>query len=94
MFDIKYEGLHIEVTLSAARELLKEKLDLNDVSEILEKGYNCERSKRKKNIIERCIDRRGKTIKVVVVKTVSRYPDGFTEEVWRLIHVGRFTIRK
>jgi len=93
MLNIKYTGLRIEPTLSATNELLKEKLDLYDVVEVLNKGYDCARSKRKKNIIERCTDRKNKTIKVVVIRTISRYPDGFQEEVWRLIHVGRFTRR-
>ena len=39
MFDIKFEGLRIEPTLSASRELVKEKKDLYDVVEILEDGY-------------------------------------------------------
>ena len=29
--------------------------------------------------------------KAVVVQTSVRYPDGFQEDVWRLIHVGKFT---
>jgi len=93
MFDINYKGLRIEPTLSATRELLKDRLDLYDVLEILENGYDCSCGRRKENIIERCIDRKNKTIKAVVAKTISRYPDGFQEEVWRLIHVGKFTGR-
>lgn len=91
MFDIRYKGLRIEVTLSASAELLKENLDLNDVVEILEEGYDCERSKRKENIIERCIKKGNKVVKVVVAKIWVRYPDNFQEYIWRLIHVGKFT---
>ncbi len=91
MFDVRYKGLRIEVTLSASRELLHEDLDLDDVAEILEQGYDCGTGKRKEGVIERCMVRGVKVIKVVVAKTSVVYPDGFQEEVWRLIHAGKFT---
>ena len=47
MFDIRFKGLRIEPTLSASRELVKEKKDLYDVLEILEYGYESSTSKRK-----------------------------------------------
>lgn len=55
MFDIRFNGLRIEPTLSASRELVNEKKDLYDVLEILEKGYESSASKRKKNIVERSL---------------------------------------
>jgi hypothetical protein len=94
MFDVGYEGLRIEVTLSASRELLKENLDLNDVVEVLEDGYDCGTGKRREDTIERCIRKGNKVVKAVVVKTSVTYPDKFQESVWRLIHVGMFTYSK
>ncbi len=94
MFDVKYEGLKIEVTLSASRELLKGNLDLDDVLKILEQGYDCGSGRRKEEIVERCLRKGRKVIKVVVAKTSVTYPDRFKEEVWRLIHVGILTYSK
>jgi len=41
MFDVRYKGLRIEITLAACRESMSENIDLNDVVEILEDGYDC-----------------------------------------------------
>ena len=94
MFNIRFKGLRIEPTLSASRELVKEKKDLYDVLEILEEGYESSASKRKENIIERSLRRGNKEYKAVVAKTNVVYPDGFREEVWRLIHFGKITYKK
>ncbi|MEK6837480.1 MAG: hypothetical protein AABX69_02410 [Nanoarchaeota archaeon] len=94
MFDVRYEGCRIEITLSASRELSKENFDLNDVVEVLEHGYDCGTGKRREDTIERCIRKGNKVIKIVVVKTSVTYPDKFQESVWRLIHVGKFTYSK
>jgi len=94
LFDVRYKGLRIEVTLSANTELLKLNLDLNDVVEVLEEGFDCGTGKRKEEIIERCIRKSNKVIKAVVARTGVRYSDGFQENVWRLIHVGKFTYSK
>lgn len=94
MFDLQFQGLPIEVTLSAARELMKERKDLYDVLEILEQGYDSSPSPRKENIIERSIQKGNKEYKAVVARTAVRYLDGFQEEVWRLIHFGKFAYKK
>lgn len=59
-------------------------LDLYDVKEILENGFDCPRSKRRKGIEEKCIKKKGKTIKVVVEKMTSK--SGIL--YWRIRHVG------
>ena len=94
MLDIRFKGLRIEPTLSASRELVKEKKDIYDVLELLEEGYESSASKRKENIIERSLRRGNKEYKAVVAKTNVVYPDGFREEVWRLIHFGKVTYKK
>ncbi|MBI2176159.1 hypothetical protein HYU40_02285 [Candidatus Woesearchaeota archaeon] len=94
MFDVRYKGLRIEVTLAAGRESVSENIDLNDVVEILEDGYDCGTGKRKEGIVEQCLRKGNKVLKAVVAQTSVRYPDGFQEDVWRLIHVGKFTYSK
>ena len=88
MLDVCYRNLRIEPTLAATRELLKYNKDLTDVLEVLEYGYNCSASKRVENILEKCLKREDRELKVVVAKTSVKYPDGYKEEVWRLIHFG------
>ena len=56
--------------------------------EILENGYDCSVSKRAENIVERCLKKGDKEMKAVVAKVHVKYPDGYSEEVWRLIHFG------
>ena len=94
MLAVRYKGLKIEPPLSATRELLKHDKDLTDVLEILEDGYDCGASKRKKNIIEKCIRKGDKEFKAVVAKTRVKYPDKYIETVCRLIHFGRITFKK
>lgn len=59
-------------------------MDFYDVKCILENGFDCPRSKRRKSIEEKCVKKRGKTIKVVVEKMTSK--SGI--EYWRIRHVG------
>jgi len=66
-------------------ELFTNKMDIFNVLEVIESGYDCARSKRAKNTIERCVDRKGKTIRVVVVKSFSF---SMNSDVWVITHVG------
>ncbi len=70
---------------SALDEMYDNDIDFNGVIEILETGFDCSRSKRKKNKFERCILRGKKIIKVVVVDTNGHLI---------LTHVGTFTASK
>lgn len=92
-----YKGLPI-ITVQTRKgqknvldELAYYGMDLYDVQEILNEGYDCSRSQRRKGVLEKCVDRGNKTNKVVVQK-------GFIEidgkECWELIHVGKFTKRR
>ncbi|MBU4032489.1 MAG: hypothetical protein KKH41_04475 [Candidatus Thermoplasmatota archaeon] len=60
-------------------------LRMDDIPEILEEGFDCSRSKRKKNTFERCVQRGKRIIKVVVVDTGEHLV---------LTHVGTFTASK
>jgi len=92
--DISYQGLRIEPTLSASRELAEEGKDLYDVLKILEEGYDCSTSKRSQNIVERCIKKGSKQYKIVLAQTEVSYPDGYIEKVWRIIHFGKSSYKK
>ena len=91
---ISYQGLRIESTLSASRELAEEGKDLHDVLKILEEGYDCSASKRGQNIVERCVKKGDKQYKVVLAQTEATYPDGYIEKVWRIIHFGKSSYKK
>ncbi len=83
-----YEGLLLVPSRSVAIELYNCNLMLRDILDILEHGYDCAKSKRKKGIIERCMDHKRKTTKVVIAKS---YNYSLDSEAWVLIHVGVIT---
>jgi hypothetical protein len=85
MIDIRYKEIPIKtVTEKAYREMAALGMDLYDVKEILENGFDCSRSKRRKGIEEKCLEKKGETIKAVVEKMTSK--SGI--EYWRIRHVG------
>lgn len=81
----RYQKRYIKATKNAAEELWQFKKDLWDVLEILEIGYDCSRSKRKANILEKCI-RKGDNVFKAVVVDLDNY--------FLLIHFGKFTYKK
>ena len=81
----EWEGKELKPSGSAFKELLKCNMDLYDVLDILENGYDCQRSKRKKGTIERCKKSGKKIHKVVVVDSLQYWDD---TEVWLITHVG------
>ena len=72
------------------RELMQEGLTLDDVQEILEQGHDAPR-KRKKGCIEKWLDRGNKTYNAVVARD---YNETLKEEVWVLVHFGKFGRKK
>lgn len=80
-----WRGKPILPTRASQDEMFDHDIFLDDVADILEEGFDCSRSKRKKNMYERCIQR-GKTIIKVVVAD--------TGEHLVLTHVGTFTASK
>ncbi len=72
------------------RELMQEGLTLDDVKDILEQGYDAPR-KRKKGCIEKWLGKGNKTYNAVIVKDYNEF---LKEEVWVLIHFGKFGRKK
>ncbi len=81
---VQWQGIQLVPTQAAYYELIDMKFDLYNVLDILERGTNCERSKRAKGTVEKCLRKKGKTYKTVVVR--STY---LGDPAWRIIHVGR-----
>ena len=90
MFSDKYKGLRIVVSNSAMIELMKEEKTLYDVVHILEDGYDAPR-KRKSGIIEKWFDKGSKTYNAVIA---GDYNEVMKEDVWVLIHFGKFMRRR
>ena len=83
----KYQNKPIipDHTRGVIEELEFEKMDLYDVILILETGFDCETSTRKKGIMEKCCLKKKKIIKVVV-EDMGNY--------WLLRHTKSFRISK
>jgi len=80
----RYQKKEIKATKNAAEEMWQYKKDLFYVVQILECGYDCKASKRKKNIREICVDTGNEIFKAVVADCA---------DYWLLIHFGKFTRR-
>lgn len=81
-------------TRAAYRELEMLEIDLYDIVKVLESGYNCSRSKRAKEIFERCLRADNKIIRAVAAEGEFGYADGHIEKVYWLIHVSIETYKK
>ena len=72
------------ITESATREAEELRLDLDDISRLLEESHNCAEGKRRKGVEERCIRKGGKILKIVIELRMSK--NGF--EYWRIRQLG------
>jgi len=81
----RYQNKEIKATKEASEEMWGFKKDLWDILQILKKGYICSASKRKGNVLEKCI-RTGKIIFKAVVVDCGGY--------WLVIHFGKFGYKK
>jgi len=81
----KYEGKVLIPTKRASDELDNLGLDLDDATRILLEGFDCARSGRAENVVERCTQKGNKIIKIVAAN-VGNY--------WKIIHAGKFTISR
>ncbi|MBI5036972.1 DUF4258 domain-containing protein [Candidatus Micrarchaeota archaeon] len=68
MFEVEFQQLALAPTMSAYRELEDLGLDLTDVKEVLEDGFDCPKSKRKAGVLERCLRIGNKILRVVAAK--------------------------
>jgi hypothetical protein len=80
-----WKGKPLLPTRSAQDEMFDNDITLSDVEHILETGFDCARSKREKNKLEKCIQKGRKILKVVIADTGNNLI---------IIHVGSFTASK
>ncbi len=90
----KYQNGSIIPTRSGYHELADLLMNLYDVLDVLENGYDCAPSKRKKGKIEKCLHLDNKVTRIVVAEGQFAYPDGEIEDVYWLIHVSVETYKK
>jgi len=83
-----WRGHRLVPSTSAQHEMMDLGLDLHDVENVLECGFDCHKGKRKLGTVERCTRVNGKVLRVVVVEDEVEYPDGELEPVWVIIHAG------
>jgi hypothetical protein len=83
--EFAYKNKPLILSRTAMNEMMQYGYDLYDILEILNSGYDCSKSKRSKNIIERCIDRKEKTVRAVVAESYNYAMDC---EVWVVTHFG------
>jgi len=88
MFYVTWRGKKLELTRSAYRELTELGLDLLEVMYVLDHGFNCSNSKRKKGTIEKCIVKGNKLLRVVGKERDYTYHNKEVEIVLKIIHLG------
>ena len=90
----EYNNKRIVPTRSAYYELMDLKLDLFEILDVFENGYDCAKGKREKGTIERCLKKGKKVLRAVMAEGEFSYPDGCVENVYWLIHVSEETFKK
>lgn len=80
----RYQNKIIKATKNASEELWNLRKDLWDIKHILEGGYDYSASKRKANVIEKCVRKGDHLFKAVVIDCGDYY---------LLIHLGKFTYK-
>lgn len=91
MFEPTWQGKPIRIfKRTVMHELVELGMDLWDVVEILESGYDCALDRRKKGVYEKCIRKGKKTVKVVVESGEEILLEKRIS-IWVLRHVGMFS---
>lgn len=82
---LQWQGKLLLPTKTAQNEMLEEDVDLYKVQNVLEEGFDCSTGKRAENVFERCLETKGRILKVVVVDVGEHY---------LITHVGSFKVPK
>lgn len=81
----EWKGKPIMPTKEAMDELDFHSIDMYEAVEILESGFNCSRSRRCKDVIERCTRKGRKVLKIVAVDKGGYF---------KIIHAGKFSSKR
>ena|SRR3989338_3863435 len=81
----EWQGLPLVPTRAALDELARYGFSLTDVKGVLEEGYDCSSSGRKKGTFEKCVRTKSLVVKAVVVRS---YNYSLATECWAVIHIG------
>jgi hypothetical protein len=84
-FGVKWRGKFLRPSKHAFKEMDDLGMDLYDVRDVLDYGYDCSKGRRAKGTIERCIRKHKKIIRVVVVES---YAYDINDSIWLIKHVG------
>ena len=79
----EWKAKQLMPTRRALDEMFYTGIDMYNVIDILENGFDCARSRRRGWISEKCVQKGKKIVKVVVVDAGDYY---------KLIHVGKFSL--
>ncbi len=85
MLDVWFEGVRVVLSKAAERELFDLCLRVTQAVDVLEHGFDCSRSKRKREVIEKCLRKGDKILRVVGVYDYNRMMGC---EVLVIIHVS------
>ncbi len=86
MFEVWFDGLRVVQTTACQRELVDLGLDLGEAVSVLQFGFECNRSKRQKDKLEKCLRKGDKIIRVVAAYDYSIF---LKEDVITIIHVSK-----
>ncbi len=90
MSEVRYKGLWIVPSYAAQAEFTKMGKTMLYALNVLERGYDAPR-KRRAGTIEKWLNKGNKTYNAVIAKD---YNEIAKENVWVLVHFGKFTRRK
>lgn len=85
-FDLhpRWQGLPVVPSHAAAREMLNEKFNSEDILQVLEEGEEVVAKKRADGVVEKCLRKGRRSIKVVVARSCNKF---FETDYWVIIHV-------
>lgn len=84
---VGYDGKRIVPTKLAQQQLVDNESNLEDVVAVLEQGYFSPR-KRRWGTVEKWLNKGRKVVEAVVVE---KWDEAVQENIWLLIHFGKFT---
>ena len=83
---VVWRGMVVSYSNAAAAEITDLCWDGHDLGEILERGREAKK-RRKKGIVEVCLEKGGRVRKIVLAESIQRWSG---EVVWLVVHAGEY----